>query len=246
MKRIVSALTGMMFLMATQAHAVAMRDVHVGAVYYHNAWNNNKKVQVLGIRGGSVKVMFLEGPNAGAIEFVPPRDLMTPSQSRDEAVGDAVEGVIITGAIFCALVGGCENNKKTYNKPRTYKKAPPQRSYTYKKPAPSYSKAKSRRSVVIRNSCRNPVKIALRLKTAANKWRTVGWYDIKPGRSITAADYKKKTLKNYGAFMYYHAMEYSTRYPKKWTGALPVYYRGATRKFKPLYDNKGPLNVNLC
>lgn len=100
-------------IIAGQALALPMEDIHVGAVYYHNAWNNNNKVRVLDIRGSSVKVQFLEGSNAGAIEFVTARDLMTPSQSSEEALGDAGEAIVGGAIILCAIFGcGSESSKK--------------------------------------------------------------------------------------------------------------------------------------
>lgn len=220
------------FLFASPALSVSLSDVHVGAVYYHNSWNNNRKVQVLGVRGSVVKVQFLEGSNAGAIEFVSASDLLTPNQSRKEAMEDAAEGVVVAGAIFCAMFG-CENNKK----PNSNRKAAPYSS----------SKAIAPRPIVVANNCRNPVKVAVRYRDKHKNWTTASWYSIKPRGRTRLADRANKVLGATNPVVYYYAYEFNAKgHPRKWAGKTPIKVGGKTYNFRKIHDGVGEALIKLC
>ncbi len=101
------------FLLCANLFALPLADIHVGAVYYHDSFNNNERVRVLEIQGSRVKIQFLEGNNAGAIEFVSPSDLLTPSQSRKEAIDEGVGTAAVAGLILCAIFD-CNDDSEKY------------------------------------------------------------------------------------------------------------------------------------
>ena len=206
------------------AIALPLEDIHVGAVYYHNAWNNNNKVQVLGIRGNSVKVQFLEGSNVGAIEFVPARDLMTPSQSSEEAWGDAGEaaaGVIILGC----LIFGCEDGSSTT----------------------STQTSSTKYDISLHNKCHKDVRIALSYYPfGSNSLKQVSWWTFDSGENSYLSSNGSR-LKTGKSTLYYYAetTDKSLVWASDESGHPKINVDGTQRTMRKWVDKQGDTDMYL-
>lgn len=96
MKLFKCVIFSVLMLVLAPSFAIELDEVIVGAIYYHDEWNNNTKVRVIDIRGHKVEILFLEGSNIGEVDRVYPSYLLTRTDSEEEAAEDFKQAVGIT------------------------------------------------------------------------------------------------------------------------------------------------------
>lgn len=178
----------MAFSLSSQA--VDLQEVVVGGIYYHNEWNSNDKVRVLAIRGSKVEVLYLEGSNVDEVDRVHPHELLTRTDSKEEATEDMVEavalGVVAVAAIVCfASPETCE--EKAVPEVNTHRLA-----------------RSTSRNLYFRNNCSKPIDLALTFKDQASQWITNGWWNIQGNAGTYLAVDGSKLLTS-GDHLYYYA-----------------------------------------
>ncbi len=191
MKKFECIIFSIFFFLTSPAIAIELDEVVVGAIYYHDAWNNNQRAKVVAIRGQKVEIVYLEGSKAGEVDRVYPRDLLTRTDSQNEAAGDAMEGVavgIVAVAAFVCLVNpeSCEDKKTS--------KYAKERKTNYNKPKYLY----------FHNDCGAPISLAVTYKNQMSKWLTIGWWNLPAyeGRFLASDDTKILLSSN---DLYYYA-----------------------------------------
>lgn len=224
----------MVAIAAQSANAVELSRVHVGANYYHNEFNNNNKVRVLGISGGRVEVIFLEGDHAGTIDTVPASDLMTRSESRVEAMGDAAVTVGAGLALLCMLSDSCRE------------RAAQNRSGGSTSPSTSGGGSASSRpagyDVRVVNSCDRPVRIAVNYKPVDGGWTPAGWWVFDSGEDAVL-QYKNKRMKTNSSVIYFYAATTDGAY--SWKGDKRVSVGGKTYGMRKAVDKDGETLLKL-
>lgn len=158
MNKLASALIATMMIVTEPAFSLELEQIRIGATYYHDAWNNNNRVRVLGLNGNKVEIIFLEGSSQGEVDFVSASKLLSKSESKTEAADDAAQAVTLglgLGALAFCLFTDCGDKEKT---------VPVDREIRFK------------------NNCIRPLRLAVYSKNSKHDWGSNEWWTFPSGK----------------------------------------------------------------
>lgn len=91
----------------------------------------------------------------------------------------------------------------------------------------------------VTNSCRHPIRVAIRYRNMQQQWVSLGWWSLRPGQSISLADRDNVTLLASDNSIWYYYAESTNNAGLSWFGQdNQVSYDGRTLNMKKETNNK--------
>jgi hypothetical protein len=181
---------GSSLFLATHSISVELSEIIIGGTYYHDEWNNNNKAKVVAIRGDRVEIVYLEGDRAGEVDRVSASDLLTRTESREEAMEDVAEGATVAIVAVAAFV--CLVDPDSCKQEQEQVETKPQTTLNY-------------RNIYFQNDCGIQASLSITYLNQKTEWITMGWWNIPAYEGRFLADGNNNYIALSSEHFYYYA-----------------------------------------